>query len=55
MTTLVPVELWALVEPLLPAPYRGRHRTMPDRACTAAIIDWPPPGAERAGTWTAKG
>jgi transposase len=39
---LVPDELWALVEPLLPAPprppYGGRHRTVPDRACLAAIV-----------------
>jgi hypothetical protein len=41
MTTLaddlVPEELWAIVEPLLPAPprppYGGRHRTISDRAC----------------------
>ena len=46
MTTLtdelVPEELWALVEPLLPAPprppYGGRHRTISDRACLAAIV-----------------
>jgi transposase len=46
MTTLayelVPDELWALVEPLLPAPprppYGGRHRAIPDRACFAAIV-----------------
>ena len=46
MTTLaddlVPDELWALVEPLLPAPprppYGGRHRTISDRACFAAIV-----------------
>jgi transposase len=46
MTTLaddlVPDELWALVAPLLPAPlrppYGGRHRTIPDRACLAAIV-----------------
>jgi hypothetical protein len=39
MTTLVddlvPDELWAIVEPLLPAPsrppYGGRHRTISDR------------------------
>jgi transposase len=39
---LVPEELWALVEPLLPAPprppYGGRHRTVPDRNCFAAIV-----------------
>ena len=36
---LVPDELWALVEPLLPAPppYGGWHRTISDRACRAAI------------------
>jgi transposase len=47
MTTLaedlVPDELWALVEPLGPAPprppYGGRHRTISDRACLAAIVD----------------
>jgi transposase len=46
MTTLaddlVSDELWALVAPLLPAPprppYGGRHRTISDRACLAAII-----------------
>ena len=46
MTTLaddlVPDELWALVEPLLPAPprppYGGRHRTISDRACVAALV-----------------
>jgi hypothetical protein len=46
MTTLadnlVPDELWALVEPLLPVPprppYGGRHRTISDRACLAAIV-----------------
>jgi transposase len=46
MTTLadelVPDELWALVEPLVPVPprppYGGRHRTIPDRACLAAIV-----------------
>jgi transposase len=39
---LVPDELWALVAPLLPAAprpaYGGRHRTIPDRACFAAIV-----------------
>jgi transposase len=39
---LVPDELWALVVPLLPAPprppYGGRQRTIPDRACLAAIV-----------------
>jgi transposase len=46
MTTLaedlVSDKLWALVEPLLPAPPRppsgGRHRTISDRACFAAIV-----------------
>jgi transposase len=46
MTTLaddlVPDQLWALVAPLLPAPprapYGGRRRAIPDRACFAAII-----------------
>jgi transposase len=45
MTTLVddlvPDELWALVEPLLPPPcppYGGRHRAISDRACFAAIV-----------------
>jgi transposase len=46
MTTLaddlIPDELWALVAPLLPAPprppYGGRHRTISDRACLAAIV-----------------
>jgi transposase len=46
MTTLaddlVPDELWAIVEPLLPAPprppYGGRHRTISDRAWLAAIV-----------------
>jgi transposase len=39
---LVPDKLWALVEPLLPAPprppYRGRCRTIPDRSCFAGIV-----------------
>jgi transposase len=39
---LVPDELWALVEPLLPVPprppYGGRHRTISDRNCFAAIV-----------------
>jgi transposase len=39
---LVPEQLWALVEPLLPAPprppYGGRRRTVPDRNCLAAIV-----------------
>jgi transposase len=46
MTTLaehlVPDQLWELVEPLLPAPprppYGGRHRTISDHNCFAAII-----------------
>jgi transposase len=46
MTTLadnlVPDKLWALLEPLLPTPprprYGGRHRTIPDRNCFAAIV-----------------
>jgi transposase len=46
MTTLVdklvPDELWRLVKPLLPLPprppYGGRHRTIPDRNCFAAIV-----------------
>jgi transposase len=46
MTTLVedlvPDELWSTVAPLLPAPprppYGGRHRTIPDRNCFAAIV-----------------
>jgi transposase len=46
MTTLagdlVSDELWAIVEPLLPAPprppYGGRRRTISDRACLAAIV-----------------
>jgi transposase len=46
MTTLVDDlvsdKLWAMVEPLLPVPprppYGGRHRTISDRACFAAII-----------------
>jgi transposase len=39
---LVPDELWAIVEPLLPPPPRpwwgGRRRTVPDRNCFAAIV-----------------
>jgi transposase len=39
---LVPDDLWALVAPLLPVPprppYGGRHRTIPDRNCFAAIV-----------------
>jgi transposase len=39
---LVPDKLWALVAPLLPVPsrppYGGRHRTISDRACFAAIV-----------------
>jgi transposase len=46
MTTLaddlVPDKLSAIVEPLLPAPprppYGGRHRTISDQACLAAIV-----------------
>jgi hypothetical protein len=42
---LVPDRLWALVEPLLPAPprppYGGRHRTISDRNCFAAIVFGP--------------
>ena len=48
MTTLVdrlvPDRLWAIVEPLLPppppprSPYGGRHRTIGDRNCFAAIV-----------------
>jgi transposase len=46
MTTLVgdlvSDELWAIVEPLLPAPprppYGGRRRTISDRACLAAMV-----------------
>jgi transposase len=46
MTTLaddlVPDQLWAMVEPLLPAPprppYGGRRRAIPDRNCFAAIV-----------------
>src|SRR5437867_3075925 len=46
MTTLVdklvPDELWAIVEPLLPPPPRPwwgcRVRTIPDRNCFAAIV-----------------
>jgi transposase len=46
MTTLVDRlvsdELWAIVEPLLPPPprppYGGRHRTISDRNCLAAIV-----------------
>jgi hypothetical protein len=38
---LVPAELWAIVEPLLPVPprppYGGRRRAVPDRNCFAAI------------------
>ena len=40
--TLVPDELWQLVEPLLPTPsrpwYGGRRRIVPDRNCFAAIV-----------------
>src|SRR5829696_29588 len=46
MTTLVdvlvPDDLWAIVQPLLPLPPRpwwgGRRRTIPDRNCFAAIV-----------------
>jgi transposase len=46
MTTLadelVPDELWALAEPLLPVPprppYGGRRRAISDRGCFAAIV-----------------
>ena len=46
MTTLadnlVPDRLWAIVEPLLLVlprpPYGGRHRTISDRACLAAMV-----------------
>ena len=38
---LVSDRLWAIVQPLLPPPprppYGGRHRTIPDRNCFAAI------------------
>jgi transposase len=39
---LVPDQLWAIVEPLLPSPprppYGGRYRAIPDRNCFAAIV-----------------
>jgi transposase len=39
---LVPDQLWAIVEPLLPAPprppYGGRRRAIPDRNCFAAVV-----------------
>ena len=39
---LVPDELWAIVEPLLPVPprppYGGRRRAISDRNCFAAIV-----------------
>jgi putative transposase of IS4/5 family DUF4096 len=39
---LVPDQLWAMVEPLLPVPprppYGGRRRAIPDRNCFAAVI-----------------
>ena len=46
MTTLVdalvPDDLWAILQPLLPPPPRpwwgGRRRTIPDRNCSAAIV-----------------
>jgi hypothetical protein len=42
---LVPDELRALVEPLLPAPprppYGGRRRTISDRACSPRSCTWP--------------
>jgi transposase len=44
---LVPDQLWALVEPLLPAPprppYGGRHRTISDRNCSPRSCSWPAP------------
>ena len=44
---LVPDQLWAMVEPLLPVPprppYGGRRRAIPDRNCFAAVITWPAP------------
>src|SRR6266545_4269354 len=51
MTTLiddlVPDELWALVEPLLPAPprppYGGRHRVIPTVTASPRSCTWPPP------------
>jgi transposase len=39
---LVPDEVWRLVQPLLPVPprppYGGRHRSISDRNCLAAIV-----------------
>jgi transposase len=39
---LVPDDLGAIVEPLLPPPprppYGGRHRTIPERNCLAALV-----------------
>jgi hypothetical protein len=44
---LVPDQLWALVEPLLPTPprppYGGRHRTISNRACSPRSCTWPAP------------
>jgi transposase len=57
---LMPDELWALVERLLPAPprppYGGRRRAVPDRACFAAIVymartSTPVAAAARPGAW----
>jgi transposase len=40
--TLVPDDLWVIVQPLLPPPprppYGGRRRIIPDRNCFAAIV-----------------
>jgi hypothetical protein len=50
---LVPDRLWAIVEPLLPAPprppYGGRRRTIPEGACFVAIV-W-----RRLAEWAAAG
>jgi transposase len=39
---LIPDQLWAIVQPLLPTPprppYGGRRRVIPDRNCFAAIV-----------------
>jgi hypothetical protein len=63
MTTLirdlVPDELWALVEPLLPAPprppYGGRHRVFPTATASPRSCTWPGPrsrsGCCRLGSW----